>query len=345
MEYKKILISRTDRIGDVLLSTPVPAILREKYPDAFISFLTSRYASAVLRNNPDINEILYAEEDKLVMKLKERKFDLALILFPEYEVCKKIFMAGIPLRIGPANKWFFPLFINKPVFQHRSRVEKHEADYNIGLLEKLGIVPEKTGTVFAVSENARKFAQGWKLKNNIIENDKFVIIHPCMKGSALNWPLEYYAELADKLICERNVKVLLSNGPGEEDMIRNMVKLMKETPMVLDENLDLLLLAGLISEADLLFCPSTGILHLAVAVKTRTASIFPPILVQSKKRWGPYGAGHIVFEPEVKCIEKYKCQKNKCLYYNCMGTITVNNVYNKISEFLKCLKGSKDDNV
>ncbi|MDD5771925.1 MAG: glycosyltransferase family 9 protein [bacterium] len=335
MKFKNILICRTDRIGDVLLSTPVISALRKQYPSAAISFLTSRYAAVVLKNNPFLKEIFYIEDNNLLLELKKRKFDLALVLFPEFKVCKTVYLSNIPLRIGPANKWFVPIFLNKPVFQHRSRVEKHEADYNLDLLKPLGIKPEDTETYYVIPEDAKRFVKDWKIKNNISANDRFVIIHPGMKGSALNWPLGYYAELADKLICDKKAKVLLSYGPGEENIIKDLVKLMKETPFVIDKTIDLSLLAGFISEADILFCPSTGILHLAVAVKTRTVSIFSPILVQSKKRWGPYGKGHVVIDPAVNCKEKYKCHKNKCLYYNCMEKITVNTVYDKISGMLK----------
>lgn len=330
MNYKNILICRTDRIGDVLLSTPVVSLLKKKFPDAFISFLTSRYASVVLQNNPDVQEIFCIEDENLGFELKKRRFDSAVILFPTFEVCKKIFLAGIPLRIGPANKWFVPLFLNKPVFQHRSRVEKHEVEYNLDLLKPLGIEPERAGLSFVVPADVKKFVLDWKSKNNISNDDNFVIIHPCMKGSALNWPLGHYAELADRLIKERGARILLSYGPGEEDIVQGLMKLMKEAPIVLDKVLNLSFLAGLISEADIVICPSTGILHLAVAVGTKTVSIFSPILVQSKKRWGPYGDGHLVFEPSVNCGRKFKCQREKCLCYNCMQKITVDSVYERI---------------
>ncbi|MEW6088477.1 MAG: glycosyltransferase family 9 protein [bacterium] len=334
MDYKNILVCRTDHIGDVLLSTPVTSLLRKKYPGSFISFLTSRYASVVLKDNPDINEMIFIEDKNLVSELKKRKFEAAIVLFPCFDVCKKIFMANIPVRIGPANKWFVPLFLNRPVFQHRSRVLKHEAEYNLDLVVPLGIGPEQVNLAYAVSPGAKRFALDWKSKNNISKNEKFIIIHPGMKDSALNWPLRYYAELTDKLIKEKRVKLLFSHGPGEKEIICNLMKIMEEKPLVLDEAVDLSLFAGLISEADLLFCPSTGILHLACAVKTRTISIFSPIKVQSKKRWGPYGEGHIVFEPGVICKKKFKCHKAKCLYYNCMERITVKSVYDKISEIL-----------
>lgn len=328
--FRKILISRTDHIGDVLLSTPVVGLLKKKFPDTFVSFLTSRYASVVLKNNPDIKEILYIEDENLVSELRNRRFDSAVVLFPTFEVCRKIFMAKIPLRIGPASKWFVPLFLNKPIFQHRSRVEKHEVEYNLDLLAPLGVEPEKVNLNFVVSSEAKTFAMDWKSKNDISDDDNFVIMHPCMKGSALNWPLKCYAELADRLVEGKRAKVLLSCGPGEEDVIRDLAGLMREKPIVLDKVLDLSFLAGLISEADLVVCPSTGILHLAVAVGIKTVSVFPPILVQSKKRWGPYSEGHLVFEPPVSCGRKFRCQREKCLCYNCMQKITVDSVYERI---------------
>ena len=57
-KYSKILIIRTDRLGDCILSTPVPAVLKKIFPAAQIDVLTTPYTMDVFTNNPTISEVI-----------------------------------------------------------------------------------------------------------------------------------------------------------------------------------------------------------------------------------------------------------------------------------------------
>ena len=89
---KKIVILRTDRIGEVLLSTPVIESLKKHLPDAQITFVTSDYAKDVLSNRQDLEEILtfdtinrkisLTETMVFAGTLREKGFDMAVVLNP-----------------------------------------------------------------------------------------------------------------------------------------------------------------------------------------------------------------------------------------------------------------------
>ena len=88
----RILLTRTDRIGDVVLSTPAIKAVRDKYPDAYIAFMTRPYAKDIVEGNPYLDEVIiydkYGKHSSLLstikfaLGLRKKKFDLAIILHP-----------------------------------------------------------------------------------------------------------------------------------------------------------------------------------------------------------------------------------------------------------------------
>src|SRR5258708_9363080 len=109
----KCLIVRTDRLGDVLLTTPVSSALRDAFPSAEISWLVRPYAAPLLENNPDIDHILVDHGGSLgdlISLLKKERFDVAIVAYPRWRINWALWRAGVPIRIGPANKWYSLLF-------------------------------------------------------------------------------------------------------------------------------------------------------------------------------------------------------------------------------------------
>jgi ADP-heptose:LPS heptosyltransferase len=70
-------------------------------------------------------------------------------------------------------------------------------------------------------------------------------------------------------------------------------------------------------------------MHIACATSVPVAAIFSPIKVQSAHRWGPYSKESIVLCPKVECPAKFNCIKEKCQYYNCMDSVSIDEVFEK----------------
>src|SRR3989338_5470570 len=89
-DFKRILIVRTDRIGDVLLSTPVIKAMRDAFPQSYIAMMVSPAAKEILEGNPYLNEIIVLDKKlkdrgflgslRFISLLRKKKFDLALML-------------------------------------------------------------------------------------------------------------------------------------------------------------------------------------------------------------------------------------------------------------------------
>ncbi|MEI8345635.1 MAG: glycosyltransferase family 9 protein, partial [Candidatus Omnitrophota bacterium] len=111
---KSFLVTRIDHLGDVLLSLPVAAELKKRYPQCRVVFLVSSAALALLKNNPDIDEVVLYDAPwfvrqrgsknrsffGLAQKLRAMRFDAALSLRGDLRENLLVFMAGIGLRIG-----------------------------------------------------------------------------------------------------------------------------------------------------------------------------------------------------------------------------------------------------
>ncbi|MDT8287113.1 MAG: glycosyltransferase family 9 protein [Elusimicrobiales bacterium] len=325
-ENPRILLVRTDRIGDVTLTTPAAAALKAALPGARLHFLAGAYARPVLEKNPALEKIITLGGFFATLReLRRGNYDAAVVFFVDFRSALLPLLAGIPLRVGPASK-VWSLFLNRRITQHRSRIEKHEADYNLDLLAGLGL-PVKSAPASVTVEPGEKEAADRALERaGLRPGDLIVGVHPGSRGSAMNWPPENFAALASRLMRDHGVKVLLTGSAAERPLLEEMAASIPEKPAVLREELDLRRFMALVGRCSMFVTNSTGPLHLAAAQNVPTLSFFPPIKVCSPRRWGPYGGGvNKVLTPSgPECPD---CSREKCARYNCMSEITVDEAY------------------
>jgi ADP-heptose:LPS heptosyltransferase len=288
MPGKRYLIVRTDRLGDVLLTTPVASAIRAHDPAATIVWLVRRYAAPLLQGNPAADEVWTDDEGpaaSLISRLRAGRFDVAVIAYPRWRTVWATWRAGIPLRIGPASKLYSALFTHR-LWQHRSAGEKHEAEYNLELLEPLGI-RGRFPTSFTLTPEERSQARKTLQGHRISFAKPLVVLHPGSGGSSERWPLSSFMTLGDRLQ-EAGLEVVVTGGPGELHQAV-MVDQMKRIPVFIAAgSVSVRELAAIFSWADLVVSNSTGPLHLAVALDVPTVSIYSGIPTCHPRRWGPY---------------------------------------------------------
>jgi heptosyltransferase-3 len=341
----KIVVIRPDRIGDVVLSTPVLEALKHHYPDAEIMLLVRDYVAPVVEHNTYMSKLLvwrpasvhqgFSGFWRLVRELRAEEINIAISLQVNFWVSLAHLLAGIRYRAGPYSKWYSYLFFNRGLRQNRSAVEMHETDYNLMLLRKLGIrAPsrrfEPTITVNAeAKDRARAFIRALGLGDDA----NFVVLHPGMGGSALNWPERYYIDLIQRLAVRR-IAVVVTGAANDKALVERVVNGAKEHDPMLpifaflgaNSPSGLQDLVALLSLAQVMVGPSTGPLHIAAALGKRTVSFYSPIKVQSALRWGPYSADesrHAVLVPDALCGRDFKCAGTKCHFYFCMERLGV----------------------
>jgi len=336
-KYKKILISRTDRIGDLILTFPSAAALKKNIPDVKITYLIKKYTRATAKGCSDVDDIIYIDNGKeksvlnLVFELKKHKFDAAVILFPTFKVALSVFLARIPERIGTGYRWYSFLF-NRKVFEHRKYAQKHEVDFNLRLIKELGVEEDNPEFNFKTDKESVNEVENILNELGLKEKEKLVVVHPGSGGSALEWPTEYFGTLTGFLSEIPNVKVIVTWGENEKAKAKTVKKKGGNSVLLLNSVFPLKQFIALISKSYLVITNSTGPIHIAVMLNKEVIGIYPPIKVCSYRRWGPYGKENNVFVPDVPACKK--CVSSKCKYYNCMFMITPEMVSKKAREIL-----------
>lgn len=272
---------------------------------------------------------------EVLRELKRGDYDLAIVAFPRFRIALLLLLAGISVRVGTGFRWYSFLF-NRRVYEHRKTGERHESEYNLGLLRAVGVqsrLPMRP--LLKVSEEDQLAALAVMHEIGIQRGEPWAILHPGSGGSARDWKAENFGRLAN-VLSQEGYKVVVTGGPGESEIVRRTVQSSENKGIAVVGRLRLKELAAFISRADFLVANSTGPLHIAAAVGTPVIAFYPDIPACSEKRWGPLTERKKVFVPErSKCS---LCQGRECRSNVCMDQIEVSNVMQGIHDLVGTLK-------
>jgi heptosyltransferase-3 len=339
---KKILIVRTDRIGDVVLSLPMAELVKKKYPDCKVAYFIRNYTSPLLDGNPFIDEVIIAEESdgeilfvKNLKKVKSKNVDTCVVVNPTLKISLMMFLSGIKNRIGTGYRWYSFLF-NQKVFEHRKYAEKHELEYNINLLSKIDIDIKdfSNGINFylKVDNKSPERISSILSERGFKSGNKIVIIHPGSGGSSVDLPKERLIELTRLISKMKNITIVITGSKNEAELSKEFE--VGETVVNLAGQLDLSLLKALINKANIFISNSTGPMHIAAALGVHVIGFFPKILSCSQKRWGPYTKKRTIFIPTIDCSN---CTREQCEKLDCMNSIDIGKVFDETKSVLNIL--------
>ncbi|MDL1891990.1 glycosyltransferase family 9 protein [Sphingobacteriales bacterium CHB3] len=308
---RRILVVRTDRIGDVVLATPLIRALRRTFPDAFIGAMVRPYTRDVLLHNPHLNEIIIDDPSgehagrsgfwKQVMALRQRRYDTALLLLPTERAAWMLFWAGIPRRVGVGTKLYGVLTFMQGVSRRKYIPLRHEADYCLDLARKIGVLTDDLSTEVFLTSDERKRGKEILREAGAKEDDLLVGFHIGSGNSAPNWEPAKYGELAEFLIrrTPKSLKIIFTDGTNTASLPRN--------PHLIDLRAKLTLreLMSVLSHERVLFSSSTGPMHIAAALRVPTVSLFCPLTACSPTLWGPKGNdAHVILPHEGYCSKQ-----------------------------------------
>lgn len=337
-EPKNILIVRTDRIGDLILTLPLAGLIKKQYPNSKISFLVREYTKYLVSHHPHIDEVLVLKEVNGNVRLfdnikliKQKKFDSCIVVYPRFRISLIVFFSGIKNRIGTGYRWYSFLF-NQKVYVHRKNAEHHELEYNVNLLEKL---------VIKINLNESNVSYDLKTDDNAMQNviktlidekidlqKQIIIIHPGSGGSSMDLPINKFTWLVNKLDND-NYQIILTGSKNEIELCERIKSSNKVKNLAGRFNLDEL--TALISKSSMFISNSTGPIHIAAALGKYTVGFYPKIVSCSKERWSPYTNKKIVYEPQIDCKN---CTREQCGKLNCMDSIDITKVYTDIKNVL-----------
>lgn len=336
--YKKILIVRTDRIGDVLLTTPVIKALRDNLPKSYIAIMVNPSTIELVRDNPYLDEVIVYDKEnlhkgfwknfKFILDLRKKKFDLAFILHTKNRTNIICFLAGIKERIGYYNKKF-GFLLTKKLKDTRPEGRKHEVDYCLDAVRAMGIEPKEKRLFIPIDSDSENWVENIFKENKISKEDKLVAIHPGASCVSKRWFSFRFAEVADILIDKYNAKILVIGGEKDIKFSREMISQMKNKVLDLSGKTSLRKLASLFSRCLLLISNDSGPCHIATAVGCPVIAIFGRNQKGlSPLRWRPLGQKDIVLHKEVGC---QNCLAHNCqINFACLRAISVSEVLQAI---------------
>ncbi len=353
LDASKILVVQPSWVGDAVMATPTLRAIRELFPQAHISYLLRRYVKPVYAGMPWADQLITYRTGKtkakagkgffdLAARLRQGKFDLAILLpnsFKSALVCK---MAGIDRIVGYDRDGRGFLLSDKllPVKERGKFVPTPIVKYYMGLAHYLGSAQRDLKLQLFVTEHERKEAQD-VLARAMVGADverpaakggaPLVMLNPgAQYGAAKCWLPEYFAKLADRFTQELGGTVLISAAPKERPIVEAIQK--HSTHPVLDLSrmgMSLGSLKEIVRRCDLMVTNDTGPRHIAAAFDVPVVTVFGP----THPEWT-----EIYFQRERKVAVKVfcgPCQKKTCpLDHRCMTRLTPGMVYEAALELL-----------
>jgi heptosyltransferase-2 len=284
------------------------------YVDEIISF----------RRGGNFNSIW--EDLKLGSSLKEKRFDLAIILPRSFRSAFQVYLARIPIRIGYRDEGR-SLFLTHGIPRAKDILRVHRIHYYQKLTEVIGDIEVTPSPQIFLRDEDRRWAEGTLKNLGLLDGRLLIGMNPgATYGLAKCWYPDRFGELGKRIIRNWKATVLLFGKEEEGSIAKEILKHLEGGGIDFTGKTRLLQLSALLERCQLLVSNDTGTMHMATAVGTPVVALFgstDPITT------GPWGDGHVVISKIVSCSP---CMKRICpIDHRCMELITVDEVEEAVS--------------
>lgn len=285
-----ILLIRLDRMGDLVLTLPADQELEASvtykwWVNESLEFLPRLSADPRAYEGISL-KFSWSHFWSTVQNLKNLKPKSVMIFYAPPWIYWAVFLAGIRYRLGRLSQWFSFLTLNGGVRQSRSQSEKHELEYNRDLLRDC---LQKVGLTKWLAASPKRGPLALQTPTAVVEGlpAKYIVVHPGMSGSALNWSLDSYEKVIRDL--HSKIPVVITGSAADRaywEPLKNKIQL---DSVYWQTNLSIPQLLNVLKNASMVIVPSTGVIHLATSVHTPVVGLYSPVLSQHPTRWGPLG--------------------------------------------------------
>lgn len=307
----RILVIRTDRLGETVLMLPALHLLRQAFPRCRLTFMVHPQLQELFADHSELDEVLpepacsgawWSRAWQLSLRWRSQDADLIVIANPRKEYHLAAWLAGIPIRVGYDRKW-------GGLLTHRLADRKalggcHEITYNISLLASLKLpLQEAPVLTLPISQQAEEYVSQLMNRLGVGSDKRLVSVHPWTSNPKKQWPLERFRMLLDRLGRTLGVRPVLIGGPQECTRADEVLPDASPRLINLIGQFSLKELAACLRRTRLLITNDSGPMHLAAAVGTPVVALFGTGDTGSHPgRWGPWGSGHTVIHKPLEQI-------------------------------------------
>jgi len=276
---KQILIVRLSSIGDIILTTPLVRAVRKAYPDATIRFVIKKQFADLMRNNPNINELIVYDKEiginQTIASINEKPIDWMI------DIHRNIRSQLLRWKINPKHystysKLIIPrsLLIHTKINSYSKPIKPVFLRY-FDAVKKFNVAYDDLGTEI-YSTSADEVSTIEKAANaGLYSFDDMVAICPAASFKNKQWPTSYFIETATYLL-SKNRNLVLLGGPKDVDLCNEIKHALDDKATTLAGKLSLLESAIILKNSKFAICNDSGMMHLAQSQKTPVIAIFGP---------------------------------------------------------------------
>lgn len=348
---KRILILKQSSLGDVVHALPLAHALKRCSPSCHIGWVIERGLASLLSRDTTVDSVYpihipstsspdskwstyLAASTAMVQTCQSLRasfqlapYDYVLDLHASFRSSLFALMNRGGLRVGFAEAREL-----NPLFQHRlvrnpSWVQ-HAVEKNLLFGQKIGCVVRDEDFFMSTNQEDAHQAELFLLRSGMPDDAQFVYVNPCARWQSKFWIPERWSILCDRLI-ESGIYVIFGGSPGEDAYIELISSRMTHKGARAAGKVSLTGAVALVKRASVYIGLDTGPMHIAAMVGTPVVALFGPT---HPERVGPYNVAHHIVRTEgLDCL---CCRKRECQSPHCMEGITVDAVYEGVTQFL-----------
>ena len=286
----KILIRATNWVGDAIMALPALRAVRKRFPEERIAIVARPYVADIYKDQEICDQLIpydpkglhpgLSGRERLASELRERKFDMALLLQNAFDAAWLAWRANIPERIGYARDGRSFLLTKAVPVPRNGEIPAHEKFYYLELLRRAGwldSVPDESFIDLRVPEEKSRRAEEF-LRNSGLRPGavRIAIGAGASYGSAKCWPPSRFAEVTNRLQSEADADVILFGTADEATVSMAISAEMRRPPINLIGKTAISDLPVLLSRCHLFIGNDSGAMHVAAAVGLPVVAVFGP---------------------------------------------------------------------
>jgi heptosyltransferase-2 len=267
-------------IGDAVMATPALRAIRAAFPDAHMAIVANPMVAELFAFHPDCDQVIRFDKRsghggaggfwRFCHALRRERFALAILLQNAFEAAAMAMLAGIPRRAGYRTDGR-GLLLSSGVTAVDKKHGLHHVDYYLHMLHQLGIDSGDRRLRLAVTAEEQAAA------NERLGAGDWVAVNPgASYGAAKRWIPERFAAVADGLAGEFGVRIVLTGGPGEAEIGRDIERAMKVPPVNLIGLTSVRELMAVLAQCRLVVTNDSGPMHIAAAFGVPLVAVFGP---------------------------------------------------------------------
>lgn len=352
-EAARVILRAPNWLGDAVLALPAMAAIRRHFRSAHLTIAAPAGFADIFRENIDArpDEVMALASKPAAMRaaFAAGQYDVG-VLFPNSFRSAWLFkQARVGERWGYARGLRAPLLTRRAVRQPSSGVQ-HQADYYRNLVRGLGIPVDEDAPRIGLTDATRRMGLDLLERSKVDLDRRLVVLAPgAAYGQAKQWPPSRVAEVASRLISDRDATCVMVGAGHDRDAARAVESALAVSSGALRSRLvdltgrtSLRELMGVLARADAIVANDSGAMHLGAALGRPVVAVFGPTDERATRPVGPTGQTDVL-TAQVFCRP---CHLRDCpIDHRCMKRVTAEMVFAAVSRQLAFRRESVRESI